>query len=73
MRLQQAGTLDHMEVGPPSEFLELDEAAELLRTTPRTLRRWTAENKVPAVRLGRKPLYRRDVLMAIGKPEDSTD
>lgn len=75
MRAQQAGTLDHMgREQLPSVYVSLEEAAAILLTSPRTLRRWTAEGKVPAVEeLGRKLRYRRDVIEAFGKTEDRPD
>ena len=58
---------------PPArpEFLTLEEAAALLRTTPRTLRTWTKAGKVPVVEgLGHRLLYRTDQLLRIGLPPE---
>lgn len=38
---------------PDPELLTVDEAAELLRVTAQTVRRWVAEGRLPALRLGR--------------------
>ncbi len=49
-------------VGDDPEYLNLVEAAALLRTTPRTLRRWVAAGKVPATKLGRQLLFNREAI-----------
>lgn len=50
-------------VDTPEEFLDLEGAAKLLHTSPRTLRRWVAEGKVPVTRrLGRKLLFSREAI-----------
>ena len=59
-----------MQTPEAPQLLELEEAAELLRTTPRTLRRWTSEGRVPKVQgLGRKLLYNRAELLKLGTPQ----
>lgn len=48
-------------------FLTVEEAADLLRTSPRTLRKWTKEGKVPHVQgVGYKLLYNRAELLRLG-------
>lgn len=48
------------------QFLTLEEAADFLRTSVPTLRRWTAAGKVPrAAAPGRRPLYSRLVLLEL--------
>jgi excisionase family DNA binding protein len=49
------------------EFLTTEEAAELLRVSTRTLRRWMERGKVPYIRLGRKFLFRRVQLLVEGR------
>jgi len=43
-------------------LMGLDEAAKYLAIQPSTLRRWAWERKIPSVKLGRRLLFRRDVL-----------
>lgn len=40
----------------------IDEAAEYLGLQPSTLRRWVYERRVPSVKLGRRVLFRPEVL-----------
>ena len=52
---------------PENVFLTLEEAAELLRTTPRTLRKWTQDGKVPKVEgVGHRLLFNRAQLLRLG-------
>ncbi len=48
-------------IPPPSDLLTTEEAAAVLRLSPRTLRRWRDDgDEGPAyARLGRRILYRR--------------
>lgn len=73
MGTQRAATLDRMgqEKPQPSVYVDLEEAAAILLTSTRTLRRWTAEGRVTAVSdfPDRKLRYRRDVIEAFGKPQ----
>ena len=43
-----------MEEAPTSRFLFTEEAAEILRTTPYTVRKWVLAGKLPATRCGRR-------------------
>ena len=40
----------------------LEEAAKYIGLAPSTLRRWAWERRIPVVKLGRKVLFRQDVL-----------
>jgi excisionase family DNA binding protein len=48
-----------------NEILDLQQAAELLHTSTRTLRRWVAAEKVPAARFGNKLLFSREALLRL--------
>jgi len=63
-----ASTINYVDDQP--EFLNLQQAAELLQTTPRTLRRWVTQGKVPSKRLGRKLLFSRDALRRLLDPPE---
>lgn len=63
-----AGTINYVVEQP--EFLNLQQAAELLQTTPRTLRRWVALGKVPNKRIGRKLLFSREALRRLVDPPE---
>ena len=63
-----AGTINYVVEQP--EFLNLQQAAELLQTTPRTLRRWVTQGKVPSKRLGRKLLFSREALRRLLDPPE---
>jgi len=41
---------------PHSQFVSLDEAAEYLGVTPRSIRRYIAEGRLPGYRLGKKQI-----------------
>lgn len=55
-------------------LLSLDDVAELLRRSPRTLRRWRRKNLIREVRLGGSVWIRRsDLERALGgKPAENT-
>jgi excisionase family DNA binding protein len=63
-----ASTINYVDDRP--EFLNLLQAAELLHTTPRTLRRWVTQGKVPSKRLGRKLLFSREALRRLLDPPE---
>jgi excisionase family DNA binding protein len=61
--LRTAEIVKLLHMGDRPEFLDLEQAAELLHTSPRTLRRWVAEGKVPVTRrLGRKLLFSHEAI-----------
>lgn len=43
-------------------LMNIDEAAQCLRLQPSTLRRWVYERRISYVKLGRRVLFRKDVL-----------
>ena len=43
-----------------TELLDPKEAAKAMRCSIHTIRAWTYQRKLPAVRLGRKVLFRRE-------------
>lgn len=43
----------------------LEEAAGILRSNPRTIRRYIRDGKIPFVRIGRKYLFRETDLMGL--------
>ncbi|MAT26115.1 MAG: hypothetical protein CMN31_10615 [Sandaracinus sp.] len=47
-----------------TQFLTLDEAAEVARTSPSTVRHWIRVGKLDAHRPGRRVLVERSVLVA---------
>ena len=47
------------------KFLKLDEAADRLRLSKRTLRWWIAEGKLPATRVGRRWLVKESTVRLI--------
>ena len=63
-----ASTIKYMDEQP--EVLDLRQAAALLHTTPRTLRRWVALGKVPNKRIGRKLLFSREALRRLVDPPE---
>jgi len=63
-----ASTINYVDDQP--EFLDLRQAAELLHTSPRTLRRWVTQGKVPSKRLGRKLLFSREALRRLLDPPE---
>jgi len=46
-------------------YKTLDEAAGILRSNKRTLRRYIADGKIPFVRIGRKYLFRETDLLGL--------
>ena len=48
-----------------THYRTLEEAAGILRSTPRTLRRYIRDGKIPFVRIGRKYLFRETDLMGL--------
>jgi excisionase family DNA binding protein len=46
-------------------YKTLDEAAGILRSNKRTLRRYITDGKIPFVRIGRKYLFRETDLMGL--------
>lgn len=48
-----------------SIYRTLDEAAQILRANPRSLRRYIKDGKLPFVRLGRKYLFRESDLLGL--------
>lgn len=57
---------------PRPDFLTVEEAAALLRCSPRTIRTWTRQGKLPHVEgLGRKLLYSRAALLRFGLPPNA--
>ena len=51
------------------KLLTVEEAAELLRITPRTLKEWCRRGKVPCVKVGREWRLKASELEAWMKPE----
>ena len=47
------------------ELLTVDETARLLKVAPVTVRRYIAEGRLPAVRVGRAVRVRRDAVGAV--------
>jgi prophage regulatory protein len=79
--VEPAGTADvvECETSPavtPALLLTASEAAAMLGATARTWRTWDAMGKIPqAIRIGRKPFWRREELkawVAAGCPERET-
>jgi len=50
-----------------SPLLTAKEAAEYLRISVFTLRGWTSKGRFPAVKVGRRALYRRDDLERVAR------
>jgi excisionase family DNA binding protein len=48
-----------------TRYRTLNETADVLRTHPRTLRRWCEQGKVPFLRLGRRYLFMDDDLASL--------
>jgi excisionase family DNA binding protein len=46
-------------------YKTLEEAADILRSNKRTLRRYITDGKIPFVRIGRKYLFRETDLMGL--------
>jgi chromosome partitioning protein len=53
---------------PYGELLTTDEAADLLRVHPKTIRRWCAAGRLPSTMAGREYRIRRADLLALGAP-----
>jgi excisionase family DNA binding protein len=43
-------------------LLDVDQAAQLLRVHPKTLQKWAREQRIPAVRYGKRWLFRASEL-----------
>jgi excisionase family DNA binding protein len=48
-----------------TQYKTLEEAAGILRSNPRTLRRYIRDGKIPFVRIGRKYLFRDSDLLGL--------
>jgi excisionase family DNA binding protein len=48
-----------------THYRTLEEAAGILRSNPRTIRRYIRDGKIPFVRIGRKYLFRETDLMGL--------
>jgi excisionase family DNA binding protein len=46
----------------PERLLDVEEAAELLRLAPATLRNWVSQRKIGFIKLGGKVLFRQSDL-----------
>ena len=49
----------------PSNLVSVEEAAEILRLKPSTVRAWVLHRRIPYVKLGRRVLFRRADLEAL--------
>ena len=55
-----------------SQYLTLEEAAAVLRSNPRTIRRYIRDGKISFVRIGRKYLFRESDLMGLPTNQKGT-
>ena len=55
------------------ELFTLGEAARFLKVHERTLRRWIAEGRLPAVKIARTVRIRRDTLEVMTRPQPAAN
>jgi excisionase family DNA binding protein len=55
-----------------TQYLTLEEAAAVLRSNPRTIRRYIRDGKISFVRIGRKYLFRESDLMGLPTNQKGT-
>ena len=55
-----------------THYRTLEEAAGILRSNPRTIRRYIRDGKIPFVRIGRKYLFRETDLMGLPSTQKGT-
>jgi excisionase family DNA binding protein len=55
-----------------TQYLTLEEAAAVLRSNPRTIRRYIRDGKISFVRIGRKYLFRESDLMGLPANQKGT-
>lgn len=48
-------------------FLTVDQLAERVHRSPRTIQRWARERRIPSVKLGRSTLFTEDQVAEIAK------
>lgn len=55
-----------------TQYLTLEEAAAVLRSNPRTIRRYIRDGKISFVRIGRKYLFRDSDLLNLPSTQKGT-
>ena len=61
--------MTHLQDDRPVKFLNVPEAAELLRVSPRTVYGWVSQRLVPHRKAGRRVIFLESELLDFTKPD----